>query len=314
MENIETASLFDRSTVAGLQAQAIPPPPISHLLSSSLVMPDFNGPILIGNLLNYALMGVLAVQVYFYTLTFRGDKLAIKLLVYLVLFLDIIQTCFSTHYIWYIAVDDGEYFNRFHGTWSLRTHTPLAGIIAFIAQSFFAWRIWVLKGDSRLMTPLVIAILLAALASCVLSICFGITLNELLIDGPVPKRNTFSGWHYLGIFCDVLITVTLVVQLWAKRSSDFKFVNHVLHRATRMAVETGGLTCAIATVELVLYLRDWNPYFFSLVIFSGKVYSNSMLASLNSRAPTFQKDYPADVEVWPPSTTKTTVLVAGAEV
>ncbi|KAF5371381.1 hypothetical protein D9615_009653 [Tricholomella constricta] len=165
--------------------------------------------------------------------------------------------------------------------------------VAFIVQSFFVRRIWVLKGGRWPLTPLVIAIL---------------TLDISLVDGQVLQRSAFIGWLSLSIICDVLITVTLVVQLRSKQSSDFKFVNHVLHRAARMAIETGGLTSLVAIAELVLYMTS-RSYFFAL----GKVYSNSLLASLNSRAPIFRKDDPADEEVWSVHfNTKSTVPVAGA--
>ncbi|KAF5368265.1 hypothetical protein D9615_010364 [Tricholomella constricta] len=126
------------------------------LLLTRAITPQF-----IGNLLNYALMGVLAMQVYFYTLTFQEDRLAIKSLVYLVFVLDIIQTCFSTHYFWQSLVDGWGDTSPAIAAWSLGTLTPLAGSIAFIVQSFFAWRIWVLRGSRwpLIQTILVIVIL-----------------------------------------------------------------------------------------------------------------------------------------------------------
>ncbi|KAF5368268.1 hypothetical protein D9615_010365 [Tricholomella constricta] len=288
--------------------------PISQLISSSLHHGSTGGSF-IGNLLNYALMGVLAMQVYFYTLTFQGDRLALKSL-------DIIQTCFSTHYFWHGLVDGWGDSSPAVASWSLGTLTPLAGsstspsllledikclqttfdVVAFIVQTFFAWRIWVLKTSRwpSIQNFLVIIILVSDVA---------------LIEGELLQKSAFTGWLSISIVCDVLITVTLVVQLRAKRNRDFKYVNHVLHRAARMAIETGGLTCLIAIAELALFASWRNVHFFALIIISGKVYSNSLLASLNSRAPTFRKDFPPeDVEVWlPHSIIKTTIPAAEAE-
>ncbi|KAF8054999.1 hypothetical protein FPV67DRAFT_1545907 [Lyophyllum atratum] len=112
------------------------------------------------------------------------------------------------------------------------------------------------------------------------------------------ESNALMAWLATSIVCDLMIIVTLSVQLWIKKQKTFHFVNHVVHRGMRMAIETGGLTCGVAIAELVLFLTPQSSYLHMLVIISGKIYSNSLLASLNSRAPIFRKDDPADEEVW----------------
>jgi len=258
------------------------------------------GPFLIGNLLNYGLMGVLAVQVYFYSLAFPRDRLANKALVGVILCLDIVQTCCATVYIWHILIvgwGDMAYIE--HAPWSISTLSPTAGTVAFIVQSFFAWRIWIL-GTRRWPYILIVgAILLTALASCAMSFCYGIALVTTSPNASHMFESTaLVAWLVTSIVCDLMITVTLSVQLWMKKQKEFHFVNHVVHRGVRMALETGGLTCGVAIAELVLFLTPQSPYLHMLVIISGKIYSNSLLASLNSRAPIFRKDDPADEEVW----------------
>ncbi|KAK1232743.1 hypothetical protein PQX77_004141 [Marasmius sp. AFHP31] len=53
---------------------------------------------LLGHLFNFALMGVLSVQIYVYYLSFKKDPVYIKLLVYTVLLVDLLETGFATHY------------------------------------------------------------------------------------------------------------------------------------------------------------------------------------------------------------------------
>ncbi|KAF8074483.1 hypothetical protein FPV67DRAFT_582646 [Lyophyllum atratum] len=259
---------------------------------------DSMGPFLIGNLLNYGLMGVLAVQVYFYTLAFPNDRLANKALVGVIMGLDIVQTSCATMYIWdIIIVGWGDVARIEHAPWSISTLPPTAGTVAFIAQSFFAWRVWIL-GTRRWPFVLIVgATLVTALASCAMSFCYGIAL---VTTSPYASRmfesNALMAWLATSIVCDLMITVTLSVQLWMKKQKTFHFVNHVVHRGVRMAIETGGLTCGVAIAELVLFLTPQSSYLHMLVIISGKIYSNSLLASLNSRAPIFRKDDPADEE------------------
>ncbi|KAF8074482.1 hypothetical protein FPV67DRAFT_582630 [Lyophyllum atratum] len=245
-------------------------------------------------------MGVLAVQVYFYSIAFPSDRLVTKTLVYVVFALDIVQTCFSTVYVWHILIVGWGNMEHVHDApWSITTLSPTAGIVALLVQSFFAWRIWVLGAERRTFIPLVSGIVLRvytqfAFASCVTAFAYGIAL----VQAPLSSHGLLLGWLATSIVCDLLITITLVQQLWIKRHKEFRFTNIVVHRALRIAIETGAVTCGVAIIELVLCLTPKSPYVHLLILVSGKIYSNSLLVSLNSRAPFFRKNCPADEEVW----------------
>ncbi|KAF8054998.1 hypothetical protein FPV67DRAFT_951190 [Lyophyllum atratum] len=282
------------------------------------------GPVFIGNLLNYAFMGVLVVQVYFYSLAFRSDRLSLKALVSLVLGLDIIQTGLSTHCSWYASVPLRKYaehrctaplaFQRFRDvlivswgdmahiqkqTWSVTTLAPMAGSVAFVVQCYYAWRVWILGAHHRITLPIVSLICLSGLASFLMSLCYGIAMNrELSVIASDLQAKFLVAWSSTSMVCDLLITITLVIQLQLRRNQHFRFVNEVVHRTIRMAIETGALTCGIAIAELALYVNGRSTYYNMLIILCGKVYSNSLLASLNSRAPILRKDEPADKDVW----------------
>ncbi|GLB43120.1 hypothetical protein LshimejAT787_1300210 [Lyophyllum shimeji] len=256
---------------------------------------------LIGNLLNYGLMGVLVVQAYFYTLSFPKDRTSLKLLVYFVLFLELVQTVLSTYYAWDILVAGwGDVPHIAKPNWSVRTQPPMAGSVSFIVQLFFAWRIWALGAHRWMFLPIIGTILLASTASYITSFCFAIKpADKYPVDAAVYYEKSFIIWLPSNIICDVLITGTLVALLRSTRAEGSTFVRHVVHRAMRMALETGALTCGIAIAELVLYLHDWRTsYWCMLMVISGKIYSNSLLASLNSRADTFKQGEPVDVVAW----------------
>jgi len=97
-------------------------------------------------------------------------------------------------------------------------------------------------------------------------------------------------WLACSMACDAMITIALVWLLWRRRGEGFKSVNHVIHRAIRMTIETGALTTMVTAVELALYLNSSvTSWYFMFGMLMGKLYSNSLLATLNSRSPTFQK-------------------------
>ncbi|KAF8074484.1 hypothetical protein FPV67DRAFT_582938 [Lyophyllum atratum] len=270
---------------------------MSELVPTSFAIPSL-GPIFIGNLLNYAFMGVLVVQVYFYSLAFKSDRLPLKALVGLVLGLDIIQTGFSTHCSWdVLIVSWGDMAHVQEQTWSVTTLAPMAGSVAFVVQCYYAWRVWILGAHHRITLPIVSLICLSGLASFIMSLCYGIAMNlELSVIASHLQAKFLVAWLSTSMVCDLLITITLVIQLHLRRNQHFRFVNEVVHRTIRMAIETGALTCGIAIAELASYGR--STYFNMLIILCGKVYSNSLLASLNSRAPILRKDEPADKDAW----------------
>lgn len=265
---------------------------------------DITGPMLLGHLLNYALMGVLAVQVYIYALSFPRDFWPIKTIVYLVLITDIIQTCFASHYAWYVlAAGWGDPRVLNFTPWSLSTIPPLAGFIALIVQQFLCWRIWTLARKRRLFIPLVGLISITSVGSCCVAFYTGGLSGSLrnvaeadLLDAPVV------GWLSTSMTCDILITITLVIQLSARKNKGFGSLDDVVHRAIRMAIETGAITSISVIVELILYLQsNLTSWYFLLGMIVGKLYSNSLMANLNSRSPLF-KDKKTDeefgVHVW----------------
>ncbi|KAJ7088518.1 hypothetical protein B0H15DRAFT_292496 [Mycena belliarum] len=73
-----------------------------------VLIPDANtviGPLFIGNSFNWMLMGTLLLQVYAYWLNFPRDTMRIKSLVYSVFVLDLLQTGFGTHEVWWFSVE-----------------------------------------------------------------------------------------------------------------------------------------------------------------------------------------------------------------
>jgi len=252
---------------------------------------QITGPMLLGHLFNYALLGVLSIQVYIYCLSFPHDKAHIRALVYFVFFVDILQTCFASHYAWYVLASGwGDPSVLRITPWTLAAIPPLAGIIACVVQLFFTWRIWILGQGNKLFIPFLLLIAVAAVGSCVAAFYSGVVSAAIRDVAKAYELDTpVTVWLAGSMACDVVIAVTLVYQLSSRKSEGFSSVNHILHRASRMAIETGAVTSVIVIIELVLFLQSaLTSWYFMLGMVIGKVYSNSLLATLNSRSKTFQ--------------------------
>lgn len=87
-----------------------------------------------------------------------------------------------------------------------------------------------------------------------------------------------------------MITTTIVTQLLRRRSGNiFSYkTNQIVHRAIRMTIETGA-------VLIATWAKGGNSAVSGVEFLLGfpvsKLYSNSLLASLNARAPIFQMGF-----------------------
>ncbi|KAJ7117625.1 hypothetical protein C8R44DRAFT_791151, partial [Mycena epipterygia] len=293
---------------------------------------SFTGPMLLGHLFNYALLGALAIQVYVYTLAFPRDKKAVKALgilltlelnslvltispVYFVFFLDLLQTGFATHYAWYVLAEGwGNPIALGFTPWTLATVAPLTALVAFLVQLFYSWRIWVLANGRKVFIPVLAIIGITATGSCVAGWYAGIALPNIG-SGPLALNSrrsiakTFNldpavtTWLAGAVACDITITITLVLLLTVRRNEGvMNNTSRLVHRAIRMAVETGAVTSMAVTTELALILNlATTSWYFMLGLLITKIYSNSLLASLNSRSPIFNGTEGTTTTVFQPS-------------
>ncbi|TBU55403.1 hypothetical protein BD310DRAFT_795576, partial [Dichomitus squalens] len=97
----------------------------------------------VGYCLSWGLQGALTVQVYLYHLSFPADSRALKMLVYLVMIYEWVQTSLVTSYAMEVHVYDfGNVASivQYHNTW-FSVPIMSAGI-SFVVQCYFCWLIW----------------------------------------------------------------------------------------------------------------------------------------------------------------------------
>ncbi|KAJ7657577.1 hypothetical protein B0H17DRAFT_1145815 [Mycena rosella] len=304
------------------------------MASPSFPPPNFDIAFITGPLCNTALLGCVGIQVYVYVLAFPHDKLVVKALgifpglgrkpaltispVYSIFFLDLLQTGFATHYAWHakqsyryvLAGGWGDPLALLSTPWTLAAIAPLTALVAFLVQLFYLWRIWVISNGKNGFIPILAIIGFTATGSCIAGWYAGIALPNGG-SGPLAQVNfkrsikTFNldpavtTWLAGAMACDVIITITLVVQLAVRRNEALVATKRIVHRAIRMAIETGAVTSVAVTIELALILNaQTTSWYFMLGLLITKIYSNSLLASLNSRSPIFNGGTTA---FWQPS-------------
>ncbi|KAH8989187.1 hypothetical protein EDB86DRAFT_1931382 [Lactarius hatsudake] len=167
--------------------------------------------------------------------------------------------------------------------------------IALMIQMYFCYRIWTLTRNVWLCSIITVASIGASIGSAwggIVSIAYG----KYAVSKPAIYL-----WSTSSTVADILIATAMTLLLRRTRAIEGLYSRFVLVRVVRVTIETNMLTASVAIASVVLYAAFPNEiyYTFTCVIFSspgftlanvnnsvgiiGKLYSNSLLVSLNNR-------------------------------
>ncbi|KAF8887891.1 hypothetical protein CPB84DRAFT_1684561, partial [Gymnopilus junonius] len=239
---------------------------------------------IVGYLLHWGLFGILCTQVYMYYIAFPKDPARNKIFVYVVFAFELLQTIMMTKSAWHVfAVGFGNYsyYNAIDLAW---LEVPLiCGIVAFLAQVFYAYRISLLARSYRV-PGLIFALAVVQLAGAIAS---AVVLKEVVVFSQLlgPHFYITAGvWNGGSALCDVIIAVCMTYYLSRHKSAVMKDTQVLLGKVMTLVIETGTATAAIAILNLVLALLPNHPAYYQVPSeILAKVYSNSMMVLLNSR-------------------------------
>ncbi|KAF7343784.1 hypothetical protein MSAN_01959400 [Mycena sanguinolenta] len=249
----------------------------------------YTAPILAGTQANWALLATLAIQVYTFHTRFPNDRGWIKILVYTVFPLEMLQTGVSTHYAyWVLVLGWGNTAFLEILPWSCLATPVFTGITAALVQIFFAWRIYVLMRKTIWACAVTAVIVMLALTQ-------GVTI--FIVVAQFAHATAFTNvmrimvgvkaWLITAAVCDVLITTTLVIIFFHYRMqapSEERRTDTFMVKLMLTTVETGAVTSVAALIYLFLFIMyprtnlEETPTFIL-----GKLYANVLLFTLNVR-------------------------------
>jgi len=257
------------------------------------------GAVEIATFFSIFLLGVSVSQGYAYFRRSGGDRWTLKLMVTLLLFLEIFHSFTAAHTIYYDTVTR---WNRAEiNSYSLSANVLNESLITVVVQAFFSHRIYRLSGK--------LPIGIACFGLAILRFIGGIAMAaESLIDvRRTPNWVVFiSRFNWLvtsalalGGATDVLIAASMLFYLRKLASpSNMKSTTEVLNRLVRYSLQTGLFTSLTSVAVIICFQAMKNLVWFGLYIVLAKIYSNSLLASLNAR----QRTTPHPTEQRPLST------------
>lgn len=240
-----------------------------------------HGPGLIGAFLNVFLFGIMVAQVWYYFSTYKKDRLWIKAYVVLLLVADLVNSIFDIYWLYIdIITNFGDVDNLNVADWRIATDPAMVAIIATFVQLFFAWRVRVLT-NNLWVTGLIVV---TAVISCCGGLGVAIAIHFVKYYTNFEKFNqTGTIWLISTALCDSAIAIALTWHL-RRHKTGFQHTDDVLNKIIRLTVSNGAITALWAIVDLILFLSIKTGVHLALNLPLAKLYTNSLMSSLNSRA------------------------------
>ncbi|KAH9019180.1 hypothetical protein EDB85DRAFT_2009461, partial [Lactarius pseudohatsudake] len=240
---------------------------------------------LFGPLCNWALYGVLCVQLYVYNYNFPKDRQPVKFLAYFVFLLETAQTALTgaDAYYWFVdGFGNVEHLGDPH--FGPIDNPIITAVISLVVQGYFCHRIWVLSRRSSWICWVIAVSMVTQSVGAVWSGIQAVMIGKFA----VTKAGVYL-WSIPSALADILIAVamTLLVRHHPNgcfRRTSGKLCNFVLVRVIRLTFETNALTASTLVTTLVLYVAFPNDIYYAYTSeIIGKLYSNTLLVSLNNR-------------------------------
>ncbi|KAF9039850.1 hypothetical protein BJ165DRAFT_1494415 [Panaeolus papilionaceus] len=257
--------------------------PLPHV---HIVIDDTYGASLLGAFATAVLYGVTTLQTYFYFVFYPKDSRSNKILIWVVWALDTVQMILVIMCMYHYLITN--YSNPSVlpiGHWTLFISLLFNLIIACIVQSFFAFRIFYLS-PPRYRWYLLSAILVLVLAHFIfglVTVVFMLRLKEL---ARLQEITIFAATPFaiFAVLSDIIIAAALCILLHGSKTG-IKRTNALITTLIIFAINRCLLTSVVAIVEVIVFaIRPHSLWFIGLDFVIGKLYANSLLATLNSRA------------------------------
>ncbi|KAG8706910.1 hypothetical protein FRC08_000799 [Ceratobasidium sp. 394] len=255
------------------------------------LLDDTFGATYIGVVLATFFYGILTLQTYIYWVRYVHDPRFERLFVVALWVIDTLQLVFICHMqYWYVIENFANPVALQYNNWSFNMEVGLTAIITFMVQAFFARRAWQFTsrvGNRMTATPKtkVLGGLIGLISLMQLGFgmgCFGMVWVLKMYQQFIGYRWLVAGWLTSAALCDVLIVYMLSTALMTQRTG-FGRTDALIDKLLRYTINTGLLTSIIAIVDLIAFCTMNNLVHLCFNFILGKLYTNTLLATLNAR-------------------------------
>ncbi|KAG0699870.1 hypothetical protein DFH29DRAFT_28699 [Suillus ampliporus] len=220
-------------------------------------------------------------QTWYYFRRYPSDPWHIKLLVGTILLSDSVNQALISHTVYtYLITYFGSDSDLGKRMWSLSVEVLFNGFTGLMVQSFLTMRVYKLSNKSIIATALVLSLVIAEFVIVVVYVAKAVFMT--LADLPKLKPLSMS-INAVAAAGDILIAGFLSILLQRSRTG-FRRADTVIHRLILYTINTGLLTSICAIMSLIS-ITLWPDTFIYMAFYFclGRLYSNSLLATLNAR-------------------------------
>ncbi|KAJ7745759.1 hypothetical protein B0H16DRAFT_1558164 [Mycena metata] len=251
------------------------------------------GPVFIANLINWLLMGTLVMQIYtYYQLFPKKDVMMLRVLVNFLFLLDVAQTAILTHHGWFTVVTSWSVAaNLDIIPWSASMIPIFCGLVSLLVQLFYSWRIWILSPNQVLRGAAILISLIAFVqAGGAISTGF-LSMHPPTVENLRRIHPEITLWLAGSLGVDILVTLCMSYILTrGRRRSGWTPTETLLTKLIHRIIQTGAASAIVAAIDIVMYIGfPSRNYHFVPAYILGKVYSNSLMLTLNLRRPTAEE-------------------------
>ncbi|KAH9485983.1 hypothetical protein JR316_0000045 [Psilocybe cubensis] len=240
------------------------------------------GALLIGGIVAFNLSGLVTAQAVAYFKRYPKDFRFLKLMS-LNRFLDFLHTIFVSIALWdHLIVHFGDVSRIDFIPWSLGATVALTGILTIFVHIFFVHRIYLLShGNFFVVIPM------AMLSALRLSLAFLTTIKMIQIQSLSRFTHLWKWSFTFGLsLCSILDMLFAGLLCFFLRQNQKKnsSMNNIINSLMLYTFETGMVNCAASIATLICWvtMKD-NLIFLGIHFAIGKLYANSVMATLNAR-------------------------------
>ncbi|KAF8960031.1 hypothetical protein BDZ97DRAFT_1922452 [Flammula alnicola] len=231
------------------------------------------------------LYGITTVQAYSYFRNFPSDPIRMKVFVAGIWIFEAVHSGIVAHSLYWITVDSfGQEFAINNPLIKIYVASIFSALTTAAIQIFFAYRVHLLAGPKSY--PTVVLCVLLTATSLLGQITLAITgyFAESVFDWMARWRVLLLVSYGTATVADVLIAANLCVAFWRRRAEAVHGqVHRLVDRVIAWSLETCLLTSIGMIIMMVLFVKMENFGWFSVFFMISRLFSNSLLASLNGR-------------------------------
>ncbi|KZW02335.1 hypothetical protein EXIGLDRAFT_734480 [Exidia glandulosa HHB12029] len=228
------------------------------------------------------LVGIVTLQTLNYFRNFNKDPWTIKLLVATVYIFDLLHSAFLMHTLYVYSVTKyGIPEALASSVWSLNTSIIFQGLVALLVQSFFCLRIFRISG-SWILVGVCLPLVLARFVMSMVVVSIDFRFESFAVVE--IRYETFVAATLSVVAVNDVAIATCMVGSLLRQKTGFSATNKLIDRIIGFVVSTGLLTGVLAVIDVITFVTMKNFVWLAVLVIIVKVYTNSLLASLNERS------------------------------